>query len=151
MIQKYWKNFYNFFNPSSEDLNWGAKTNIHSVIILLILITLPLFMVVDENDQVLLYEISLPSTCISRSLFSASCPGCGMTRSFIHLTHLNTKASVQSHTLGILLYLFFVFEIFIRGLSYFKKYDPLPNLILKLHNSICNIVFTCLVFNWFYI
>jgi hypothetical protein len=45
----------------------------------------------------------LPETCMSRSLFHVSCPGCGLTRSFVYLAHADWKASWNMHRLGWLL------------------------------------------------
>ncbi|MBI2808468.1 MAG: DUF2752 domain-containing protein [Planctomycetes bacterium] len=53
----------------------------------------------------------LPPTCLSREMFGVSCPGCGLTRSFVHLAHGDWSASVQSHRLGWLLMAAALFQI----------------------------------------
>ena len=45
----------------------------------------------------------LPQTCLARSLFGVNCPGCGLTRSFIHLAHGDWRRSLATHHLGWLL------------------------------------------------
>ncbi len=47
----------------------------------------------------------VPQTCFSQDIFGVSCPGCGLTRSFIHLADFNLQASLQIHRLG---WLFFI-------------------------------------------
>jgi uncharacterized protein DUF2752 len=42
----------------------------------------------------------LPESCLSRSLFGLNCPGCGLTRSVIHLAGGDWRASWRSHRLG---------------------------------------------------
>jgi hypothetical protein len=42
----------------------------------------------------------LPSSCASRSLLGIKCPGCGLTRSFIHLVEGDWRASWRCHRLG---------------------------------------------------
>jgi Protein of unknown function (DUF2752) len=42
----------------------------------------------------------LPESCPSRSLFGLNCPGCGLTRSIIHLAEGDWRASWRSHRLG---------------------------------------------------
>ena len=42
----------------------------------------------------------LPESCLSRSLFGMNCPGCGLTRSIIHLAEGDWRASWRSHRLG---------------------------------------------------
>jgi hypothetical protein len=52
-----------------------------------------------------------PETCMSRKLFHVSCPGCGLTRSFIYLAHGDWMASWNMHRLGWLLALAVVAQI----------------------------------------
>ena len=40
-----------------------------------------------------LREYPLPPSCVSRSLFGLNCPGCGLTRSIIHLAEGDWSAS----------------------------------------------------------
>ncbi len=48
-------------------------------------------------------DFPIPETCASRSLFGAKCPGCGLTRSFIHLARADSRASLAIHRVGWLL------------------------------------------------
>ncbi|WP_040889380.1 DUF2752 domain-containing protein [Zavarzinella formosa] len=48
-------------------------------------------------------EIVLPPTCASQAMFGVDCPGCGLTRSFVHLAHGSWRESLQCHRLGWLL------------------------------------------------
>ena len=59
----------------------------------------------------------LPHTCVSRSLFGWSCPGCGLTRSFIHFAHGEWRASFQSHRVGWVLLLAILCQFPYRILS----------------------------------
>jgi hypothetical protein len=45
-------------------------------------------------------EFPLPSTCMSYSWFGVKCPGCGLTRSVVHLAHGNWRESWRYHRLG---------------------------------------------------
>jgi len=44
--------------------------------------------------------LRLPPLCLPREWFGITCPGCGLTRSFIHLAHGDWDASVQAHPVG---------------------------------------------------
>ncbi|HEV3120150.1 MAG TPA: DUF2752 domain-containing protein [Gemmataceae bacterium] len=58
----------------------------------------------DEHVVVAgLPDYPLPPTCLSRECFGVRCPGCGLTRSFVHLAHGNWSAAWQAHRLGWLL------------------------------------------------
>jgi hypothetical protein len=48
-------------------------------------------------------SIPLPQTCGSRTWLGITCPGCGLTRSIIHLAEGDWKASWSSHRLGSLM------------------------------------------------
>jgi hypothetical protein len=41
-----------------------------------------------------------PDLCQSRALFGWECPGCGLTRSFVHLAHGDVSASIGVHRVG---------------------------------------------------
>lgn len=56
-------------------------------------------------------QFPLPATCGSRVWFGVECPGCGLTRSFIHLAHGEWQASLRVHRLGWLLALVVLAQI----------------------------------------
>jgi hypothetical protein len=67
---------------------------------------LAILLQVDADDQAafcFLPRWPLPPTCMSRSLFGVECPGCGLTRSFIHLAHGDWQRSLAVHRVGWLL------------------------------------------------
>ncbi|MBT4864833.1 MAG: DUF2752 domain-containing protein [Planctomycetaceae bacterium] len=53
----------------------------------------------------------LPHTCASRMLIQRGCPGCGLTRSFVHLAAGHWQDSLAVHRLGWLLALSFLLQI----------------------------------------
>ncbi|MFO1091819.1 MAG: DUF2752 domain-containing protein [Planctomycetaceae bacterium] len=53
----------------------------------------------------------LPEVCQSKVLLGIDCPGCGLTRSFVHLAHGNLAASLAVHPLGWLVALFVAAQI----------------------------------------
>jgi hypothetical protein len=48
-------------------------------------------------------QFPLPQTCMSRAILGLRCPGCGLTRSIIHLGEGDWRASWHDHRLGGLL------------------------------------------------
>jgi hypothetical protein len=48
-------------------------------------------------------RILLPPLCLSREWFGVGCPGCGLTRSFVHFAHGDVRGCWQAHRLGLLL------------------------------------------------
>jgi len=84
------------------------------LLICLFLTALPVLLTCPDPAHLALFGIPIPETCLSRKLFHSPCPGCGMTRSFVALTHGRFAESVAFHRLGIALYLFFVWQIIYR-------------------------------------
>lgn len=56
-------------------------------------------------------SVILPPLCLTRELFGISCPGCGLTRSFIHLAHFHWNASWEAHSLGWVLFVTMLLQI----------------------------------------
>ena len=53
----------------------------------------------------------IPSSCPSQAIFGVDCPGCGLTRSFIHLAHGDWQRAFSKHRVGWLLALAVVLQI----------------------------------------
>jgi len=69
---------------------------------------------VQSGERIALRGLSdypFPPTCYSRTLFGVKCPGCGLTRSFIHLAHGEWRAAWQMHRLGWLLAAIVLFQV----------------------------------------
>lgn len=58
----------------------------------------------------------LPHVCMSRTLWGVSCPGCGLTRSFVHLAHGDWQAAWRVHRFGWLLAALVIAQMPYRGL-----------------------------------
>ena len=56
-------------------------------------------------------QFPLPQACASRVLFGFRCPGCGLTRSIIHIAEADWRASWHDHRLGGLIALVIAFQI----------------------------------------
>lgn len=75
------------------------------ILCVLVLVASPLLAVADNERVAVRYlpGVLLPPTCMSREWFGVSCPGCGLTRSFVHIAHGNIVESLGAHRLGWLL------------------------------------------------
>lgn len=75
---------------------------------------------VRDDQRVALTGLSrfpVPETCMSRTWFGIPCPGCGLTRSFIHLAHGRLAQSVATHHVGWILALVVVLQVPYRVLA----------------------------------
>lgn len=71
-----------------------------------LVVVLSFLLEVRPDDRVVLHgwtDYPAPPVCMSNAWFGVKCPGCGLTRSFIHLAHGNWEASIRIHRLGWLL------------------------------------------------
>ncbi len=55
--------------------------------------------------------INLPETCMSRRLLGISCPGCGLTRSFVAMARWDVKESFRLNPLGPILFVVCCFQL----------------------------------------
>ncbi len=54
------------------------------------------------------------SVCLSVQLFDTECYGCGMTRSIMHLLHLDINESIYHNSLGIIVFVLLVVVVLRR-------------------------------------
>jgi uncharacterized protein DUF2752 len=69
--------------------------------------------------------LALPQTCLSKALWNVKCPGCGLTRSMIHLAHGDWSASWHDHRLGAFLAVVIALQIPYRLLALRRPDRPL--------------------------
>jgi hypothetical protein len=69
-------------------------------------------------------NITLSTFCFFKALTGFKCPACGMTRSFIYMSHLNIAAAAKESISGIFVYFLCIFEAVYRLIR--VHIDPLP-------------------------
>ena len=63
--------------------------------------------------------IPLPQTCLSRSIFGISCPGCCLTRSFVAMGHGDLHGAFLANPVGPVIYLLCLLQAPYRLVEYF--------------------------------
>ncbi len=116
--------------------------------ICLVFVLLPAFLSSPDPDHVACGGLSLPGTCLSRELFHTACPGCGLTRSFVALTHGRFRESLSLHRLGIALYLFFLWQIAYRLYCLRRRCQDIPRPLLGLQSAFGFGMIAALFVNW---
>jgi hypothetical protein len=104
---------------------------------------------VHAGDQVHLAgasELVLPPLCLSRAWFGVSCPGCGLTRSFIYLAQGDWQASWSTHHLGWLLASLVLLQIPYRIHGLCRPRTAL--LSFKMRHWIALVLIGLLIGNW---
>lgn len=56
-------------------------------------------------------QLPVPKLCLTRDLFGVDCPGCGLTRSFVHLARWDWRGAWDVHRLGWLVFLATMMQI----------------------------------------
>jgi len=108
-----------------------------------------LLRVSDDGERVVLsgpWAVPLPPTCLAREAFGIPCPGCGLTRSFVHLAHGHWRASWQSHRIGWLLALATVAQLPYR--LWAIRHPDRPILPLRVANAFGGLLIALLFVNW---
>jgi hypothetical protein len=116
--------------------------------ICLFLTVLPVFMANSAPGHVMFFGLELPGSCMSRELFGTTCPGCGLTRSFVVLTHGQFRESLALHRLGFVLYLFFLWQIVYRCYCIHKRGAGIPLRLCRLQSYLGMGMVFALLANW---
>lgn len=88
--------------------------------------------------------------CLIHWLTGFSCPGCGLTRSFVHFFHGNIKQSFLSHILGPVIIVWFIYYLYRHSLNLRGKPAPAIELNQKF-KKIFGFTFVILLFGqWFF-
>lgn len=56
-------------------------------------------------------NIPLPESCAAYSMLGIECPGCGLTRTFVHLMHAEVLAAWKLSPVGIVLFFYMIAQI----------------------------------------
>lgn len=88
----------------------------------------------------------LPELCMSQAWFGIECPGCGLTRSFIHLAHGRVSESIAMHRVGWVLGLVVVLQIPYR--IYALRQSPPAGLDSRWPIWLATALIALLIGNW---
>jgi hypothetical protein len=95
-----------------------------------------------------IFSLRLPSMCLTHEISGFECPGCGLTRSFVLITHGRLRDSLQCHRLGILLFGFFLYQAVFRIYCLRNLGRPYSRLLLRVQCRAPAAVILLLILNW---
>lgn len=119
------------------------------LIISLIVIALSFLLNVGDGGRVAVSgwaSFPVPELCSSRAWFGVSCPGCGLTRSFIYLADGRLVDSVATHRVGWILALVIVLQIPYR--IYALRQQPIGGLNSRWPAWVSTALIVLLIGNW---
>lgn len=113
-------------------------------------ILLSLVLSVRDDQRVVvtgLTSLPLPEACGMQVMFRRNCPGCGLTRSFIHLAHGDWQRSLAVHRVGWIIAAAMLFQIPYRLLALRD-----PSWTLSPYWTTVTVVLLCamLIVNWLF-
>lgn len=100
--------------PSAEPIGGPNSRGSHVGLLIAstLVIVASVFMNIRGHDRVRLLGFSeLPQMCQFRNIFDIPCPGCGLTRAFISMGHLDFVSAWNYHPIGVFFYAIVVFQI----------------------------------------
>ena len=98
------------------------------LIALVVLLLAATLNVPDDGSQVALPGLgwTLPETCAVKRLTGLPCPGCGLTRCFVSLVHLDLRQAVRYNWAGLILFGMILFQVPYRILQIRRIRRGLP-------------------------
>lgn len=70
--------------------------------------------------------VPVPETCMTRRILGISCPGCGLTRSFVHLARGDVFTALTLNPMGPVLFLMCLLQIPYRVVEYLGLWTTSP-------------------------
>jgi len=107
----------------SEIINENRKSDIIILVTAMLSIVLS-FILIQKNAHVnipLGKGFAVPETCFIKSFTGIRCPTCGLTRSFMAISHADFRQSIAYNSGGIVAYVYVLFQLPYRLLRLFKK------------------------------
>lgn len=124
------------FVPCSFDVSPATRRHREMLGLSLVAIVLSFVLDVRSDQRVFIRgypRLVLPESCPSRAWFGVRCPGCGLTRSFIHLARGDWRRSIADNRVGILTAFATLAQIPYRGAALALKRDrPLGAIFPKI-------------------
>ncbi len=110
-------------DSAARDNHWAA------VILVLAGLVTALLLVIHPDGAVAFRfapDHALPQVCMSRQIFQVDCPGCGLTRSVVHLVHGRWAESFAIHRLGWLVGVVAGLQLIVSAMALQNRPLPIP-------------------------
>jgi len=101
-----------------------TKEHIWILALCAFIIALSLLFSINEENRANFLSFKaypMPETCFFKVVIGVKCPFCGMTRSFISMSHLDFKKAWEFNKLGIFIYALVILQIPYRSMIILKR------------------------------
>ena len=79
------------------------------------------FVLAPGSERVAMFGVEIPEICVWKRAFGISCPGCGMTRSWVYLAHGDWRTALSMNVLGPIVFLAALFQIPLAALRLWRR------------------------------
>lgn len=106
-----------FYKKETKEHIWILALSICVIAISLI------FSINEEDKTCFLWfkEYPMPETCFFKRVLGIDCPFCGMTRSFISMSHLKFNQAWEFNKIGIFIYAIVILQIPYRSVIILRR------------------------------
>lgn len=135
-----------------DNCNKGDKSY-HFVVLVVAILTIGMSFFLSIKGKGVIIPIGAgfesPDICVFKGVTGVNCPTCGLTRSFVSISHGDLKNSFSFNIAGFLVYLYVIFQIPYRFVMYKRKLQLEEPITITRINKIFTIITTIvLVISW---
>lgn len=139
--------------PDVSDADKQRSRNHHGLVLAMCAAVVGLACVLrvtaDQRVEFVGFEgVPLPRACISRTVFHVDCPGCGLTRSFIHLAAGRVDQSWSVNRVGWLLFIVLMIQFPYRISAIMRLRSDRPEFLPGSSTLVWAVLIAALIGNW---
>jgi hypothetical protein len=145
------KIFHYFCIGQNEKLPHDKNHHITYLAIIGTILILPFFFTFQSNNKsnISFLNLNLPPLCLSKSMFDAECPGCGMTRSFVKIASFKLIDAFNFNRVSIPLFIYFIYAFMYHAYCLRILDKEIPKKLAYSNRILANVILALLIVNWF--
>lgn len=124
---------------------YSRRSHKYSLAISAFVILLSVLLPLPTGGKLVVFGIESPPLCVFQAKFGIDCPGCGLTRSFVSMGHVEFAKAWAFNRVGPLFFLVFFFQIPYRLLA---LRDPKLQLTDRRWDLTLPIIAALMLINW---
>lgn len=142
------KECFNKFFFKEQYVSDDYTTHVIYIVIFVVFLFVPFFLSVEAKETVLIFGLKMPGFCFLKEYCGIECPGCGLTRSFVMLTHGRFAEALRFHYVGFILYVFFFTQLLYRIYCLKHVGEELPVFLKNYQHYTPMVIIFMLILNW---
>ncbi|MDF1661544.1 MAG: DUF2752 domain-containing protein [Planctomycetota bacterium] len=95
----------------SEAPSGNRRSHKYMLVIASIVVLLSVFLPLPTGGKLVVFGVESPPLCVFQAKLGIDCPGCGLTRSFVSMGHIDIVQAWEFNRVGPLFFFVFFFQI----------------------------------------